>query len=96
MGYSMCMRLHISLDSDIVEQIDEIAGKRGRSAFIRGAVSEEVARRRRSAAIDAAFGSVPDFAPYMTPQWISAERKRETEERNRYLDEYRRRHDRSD
>jgi hypothetical protein len=65
------MRLHINLDDDLVRQIDDVAGPRGRSKLIREAVEIEVERRRRQAALERLVGSMPDFAPWMTPEWIS-------------------------
>lgn len=87
----MCMRLHINLDDDLVRQIDEVAGPRGRSRLIREAVEAEVERRRRRAALERLVGSMPDFAPWMTPEWISETRKRESLERDRKVEEYWRR-----
>lgn len=81
----MCMRLHISIDEDIVRQIDEIAGERGRSAFIREAVSKEAQRRRKLESFWSAVGSIPDFAPGMTAGSISAERRGQGEARERTL-----------
>jgi hypothetical protein len=90
-GYVVGMRMHINLDDELVKQIDEVAGPRGRSRLIREAVETEVARRRRRAALERLVGSMPDFAPWMTSEWISEERKRSTEERNRKIEEYWRR-----
>jgi hypothetical protein len=87
----VCMRLHINLDDDLVRQIDEVAGPRGRSRLIREAVEAEVERRRRRAALERLVGSMPDFAPWMTPEWISETRKRESLERDRKVEEYWRR-----
>lgn len=87
----MGMRMHINLDDKLVKQIDEIAGPRGRSKLIREAVEIEVDRRRRRAALERLFGSMPDFAPWMTPEWISESRKRESLERDRKIEEYWRR-----
>ncbi len=87
MGYHMGMRMHISLDDDLVKQIDELTGPRGRSALIREAIEMEVDRRRRRAALERLVGSMPDFAPWMTPEWISQERERETEAYDRKIEE---------
>ncbi len=87
-GYGVCMRLHITLPEETVRAIDEVAGERGRSAFIREAVVKEAERRRKMKSFWAAVGSIPDFAPWMTPEWISAERKRESEARDRKLREH--------
>jgi Ribbon-helix-helix protein, copG family len=90
-GYFVGMRLHINLDEDLVKQIDEVAGPRGRSRLIREAVEAEVERRHRRAALERLFGSMPDFAPWMTPEWISENRKRESGERDRKIEGYWRR-----
>jgi hypothetical protein len=87
----MCMRMHINLDDSLVEKIDELAGPRGRSKLIREAIENEVEGRRRRAALEKLVGSLPDFAPWMTPEWISEQRRRSTEERDRRLEEYWRR-----
>lgn len=76
-GYLMGMRMHINLGDDLVKQIDEIAGSRGRSQFIREAVESRLDAEARLAARRRAFGSIPDFAPWMTPEWISKNRKEE-------------------
>ena len=86
-GYLVCMRMHINLDEALVKQIDEVAGPRGRSKLIREAIENEVAGRRRRAALERLVGSLPDFAPWMTPEWISEERKRSGEESRRRLEE---------
>jgi len=83
--------MHINLDDKLVKEIDELAGPRGRSKLIREAVESEVERRRRRAALERLIGSMPDFAPWMTPEWIRAERRRETETRDRKIEEYWRR-----
>lgn len=54
------MRMHIELDDQLVEQVDELAGPRGRSAFVREAVERAVDQARRWAALEAAAGSIPD------------------------------------
>lgn len=85
------MRIHINLADDLVKQIDELAGSRGRSQLIRAALEAEVESRRRRAALERSLGSMPDFAPWMTPEWISESRKRESQERDRKIEEYWRR-----
>ena len=73
----MCMRLHINLDDELARQIDELAGPRGRSRYIREAIEARVEVDRRVAARRKLVGSMPDFAPWMTPEWISENRKRD-------------------
>lgn len=86
----MCMRLHINLDDALANEIDEIAGPRGRSQYIREAIEMKVDVDRRIAARRRAFGSIPDFAPWMTPEWISEDRKEEGRRYQAKLDERRR------
>jgi len=87
----MGMRIHINLDDELVRQIDQLAGSRGRSRLIREAVEEEVQRRQRLQALEEAVGSIPDFAPHMTPEWISAQRKRAGRTRREKLEKHWRR-----
>lgn len=82
------MRMHITLDDKLAKEIDEIAGARGRSKFIREAIETKLDVDRRLAARRRAFGSIPDFAPWMTPEWISEDRKREGHERDEKLAEH--------
>lgn len=89
----MCMRLHINLDDDLAREIDEFAGPRGRSRYIREAIAAKVDVDRRIAARRRFFGSIPDFAHWMTPEWISENRKRESEEREKKLAKHWRRED---
>jgi predicted transcriptional regulator len=79
------MRLHITIDEELVSEIDELAGERGRSGFIRDAVEREVDLRRRWAAFERAVGAAPDFGSHLGPDWVRRERRRETEQREREL-----------
>lgn len=85
MGYLMCMRIHITLDEQTVREIDAVAGKRGRSAFIRDVVSKEAERQRKLKLFWSAVGSIPDFAPGWTAETISEMRTREDEAMERKL-----------
>jgi Arc/MetJ-type ribon-helix-helix transcriptional regulator len=69
--------MHITLNDNLVERIDELAGTRGRSRFIREAVEGKLDVDSRLEARRRAFGALPDFAPWMTPEWISENRKKE-------------------
>ncbi|MGL5930736.1 MAG: CopG family ribbon-helix-helix protein [Dermatophilaceae bacterium] len=53
------MRLHIEVDDDLVAEVDAIAGTRGRSGFVRAAIRDALAERRRWRAFDEAVGTVP-------------------------------------
>ncbi len=52
----MCMRVHISLDQDLVHEVDELVGPRGRSPFIASAVRAAVEDERRWRLIESAAG----------------------------------------
>jgi hypothetical protein len=87
------MRLHINLDDEMAKEIDEIVGPRGRSKYIREAIATKVDVDRRLTARRRALGSIPDFAPWMTPERISENRKREGREREEKLAKHWRRED---
>jgi predicted transcriptional regulator len=59
LGY-VPVRVHISLDEDLLRELDELAGERGRSAYIEEAVRERLERARRWRALERAIGSIPD------------------------------------
>lgn len=54
------MRLHIEMDDELVERIDEAAGPRGRSEFVRQAVRAALEHEERWRLIESAMGSIPD------------------------------------
>jgi metal-responsive CopG/Arc/MetJ family transcriptional regulator len=54
------MRVHINLNDGLVDEIDEIAGPRGRSSFIAEAVAAKVDQERRWRKIRSAIGSISD------------------------------------
>lgn len=81
------MRLHINLDDEIAGEIDRVAGPRGRSQYIREAIEARLDVDRRLVARRGLVGSAPDFAPWMTPEWISQNRAAEGGVRERQLAE---------
>ena len=54
------MRVHISLDEELVRELDELVGPRGRSPFIAEAVRRAVEQERRWRLIRSAIGSIAD------------------------------------
>jgi hypothetical protein len=54
------VRLHIFLDDELVRELDEHVGRRGRSAFIARAVERALDDERRWELIRSAMGSIPD------------------------------------
>jgi len=54
------MRLHISLDEDLIKQLDERVGRRRRSAFIGETVRRALEDERRWEDIEAGLGALAD------------------------------------
>jgi predicted transcriptional regulator len=71
------MRMHIELDDDLVAKVDELAGPRGRSAFVRAAIQQAVRQEVRWADIEAAAGAIDDDSHDWDPdpaEWVRAQR----------------------
>jgi metal-responsive CopG/Arc/MetJ family transcriptional regulator len=56
----MATRIHVSFDEEVLSALDEIAGPRGRSAFIEEATRKAIERETRWKHIRAAVGSISD------------------------------------
>ncbi len=54
------MRLHITVEDEVVAELDRRAGRRGRSAYISELLRRAFEDERRWEDIEAALGSVPD------------------------------------
>lgn len=52
--------MHIELDDELVAQLDELTGPRGRSTFVRAAIKEAVQQAQRWAALDSAAAVIDD------------------------------------
>jgi metal-responsive CopG/Arc/MetJ family transcriptional regulator len=50
--------MHIELDDELVAQIDELSGPRGRSAFVRSAIERAIRKEFRWSDIEAAAGTI--------------------------------------
>ena len=71
------MRMHIELDDDLVAKVDELAGPRGRSAFVRAAIQQAVRQEVRWADIEAAAGAIDDDGHDWDAdpaEWVRAQR----------------------
>lgn len=71
------MRLHVHLDDDIVEQLDERCGPRERSAFIVNAITRALEFEHQWDTLEAAIGSIASrgHAWQADPeQWVRNER----------------------
>jgi predicted transcriptional regulator len=72
------MRVHIIVDDDVVQRIDQVAGERGRSGWIVKVVREALDTEERWAAIEAAIGSIPDTGHEWDEDpaaWVRAQRR---------------------
>lgn len=72
------MRVHISLDEELVRELDEIVGPRGRSAFIEQAVRDRVEREGRWKKMRSAIGSISDEGHPWDPDvaaWVHESRR---------------------
>jgi metal-responsive CopG/Arc/MetJ family transcriptional regulator len=80
----MNKRTHVVIPAQLVQQIDTVVGKRGRSKFLTEAAEKELLRRRQMNAIDAAAGAWNDKDhPELkegTAKWVRKLRQ-ETEQR---------------
>jgi predicted transcriptional regulator len=66
-------RTNLTLPEDLLREVDEIAGPRGRSRYVADAVAQRVKRDRLLRALDAAAGSlVPPGGRPMTRDEVSA------------------------
>lgn len=66
-------RTNLTLPQELLREVDEIAGPRGRSRYVADAVAARLKRDRLLRAIDASFGSlVPTGGRPMTRDEVSA------------------------
>jgi metal-responsive CopG/Arc/MetJ family transcriptional regulator len=71
------MRLHISLDDELVRHLDEKVGARDRSRFIAQAVRRALDESDRSEALERAIGSIADSGHEWDDDpaaWVRAQR----------------------
>jgi metal-responsive CopG/Arc/MetJ family transcriptional regulator len=74
------MRLHISLDDELVSELDRRVGRRRRSAFIAETLSRALEDERRWEEIEAGLGSLSDTAHDWDEDpagWVRAGRRAE-------------------
>ena len=66
-------RTNLTLPEDLLRQVDELAGPRGRSRYVADAVAQRVKRDKLGRAIEAAAGSlVPKGGRPLTREEVSA------------------------
>ena len=68
------VRVHVTLSAELVRQVDRLAGKRRRSAFIAGAVEEGVKRGRLRRALEETGGALKGELP---PEWETPQKTHE-------------------
>lgn len=74
----MAMRLHISLEDDLVDELDRRVGRRRRSAFISETVRRALDDDRRWTDVEAALDTVPDQGHEWDADpaaWVRAQRR---------------------
>ncbi len=70
------MRAHIVLDDELIDEIDEVAGKRRRSQFIEEAIREKLGlvKQRKALEMPGPALSAEDYpywaTPELTSQWV--------------------------
>jgi metal-responsive CopG/Arc/MetJ family transcriptional regulator len=76
-------RTNVTLPEELLREVDELAGPRGRSQFVADAVTWKVKRERLRRALDAARGAWVGTASYMTPgeayRWVRSMREEDDE-----------------
>lgn len=77
-------RTNVTLPEELLREVDELAGPRGRSQFVADAVAAKVKRERLRRALDGARGAWVGTPSYMTPdeayRWIRSMREEDDEE----------------
>ncbi|MDQ3505116.1 MAG: type II toxin-antitoxin system VapB family antitoxin [Actinomycetota bacterium] len=72
------MRMHIELDDALVAKVDELAGLRGRSAFVRNAIERAINSESRWEQLMAAAGTISDEGHDWDPDpagWVRQQRR---------------------
>ena len=74
-------RTNVTLPEELLREVDELAGPRGRSQFVADAVTLKVKRERLRKALDEARGVFVGTPSYMTPdeayRWVRSMREEE-------------------
>jgi metal-responsive CopG/Arc/MetJ family transcriptional regulator len=77
-------RTNVTLPEELMRQVDELAGPRGRSAFVAEAVAAKVKREKLRQALDNLRGAFIGTPSYMTPdeayRWVRRMREDSDEE----------------
>jgi metal-responsive CopG/Arc/MetJ family transcriptional regulator len=93
-------RAHVVLPDELLEQIDELVGKRKRSEFIAEVLEREVRRRRRMERATEMMGSLRDVdipgweTSESTVEWVRDQRRQGTDHWAEYEEREASRHNR--
>jgi metal-responsive CopG/Arc/MetJ family transcriptional regulator len=72
------MRVHIDVDEALLKKIDEVAGPRGRSRFVRQAVEQALEWEERWKLIRSARGAIADYGHEWDDdpaEWVREQRR---------------------
>lgn len=72
------MRMHIELDDGLVREIDAVAGKRGRSSYVRAALERALEADRRAESLLSVAGALKDIPHEWDDdpaEWVRAQRR---------------------
>jgi Arc/MetJ-type ribon-helix-helix transcriptional regulator len=76
--FSVCVRTHITLDDDLVRELDRRVGRGRRSAFIAAAISQALEDARRWDLVESAVGTIADEGHAWDDDpagWVRAQRR---------------------
>jgi metal-responsive CopG/Arc/MetJ family transcriptional regulator len=72
-------RTNVTIPSELLAEVDKLAGQRGGSAFVADAVAFQVKRERLRRALDQLRGAFVGTPSYMTPdeayRWVREQRE---------------------
>jgi hypothetical protein len=71
-GLRMNVRTNLLLPKELLDGVDAIAGPRGRSRYVAGAIEQKLRRDRQREAFEATFGtlSAKDYPHWSTPEQV--------------------------
>lgn len=76
-------RTNVTLPEELLREVDDLAGPRGRSQFVAEAVAAKVKRERLRKALDASRGVFVGTPSYMSPdeayRWVRSMREEDSE-----------------
>jgi len=86
------MRTHVVIPRELIEAVDGLVGRRGRSRFFAEAIEDKIARIRLARAAKKAAGSLADVdipgweTSEAAAEWVRASRRADEEKLRRILE----------